>query len=1531
MKKSIIKNISLGIACLLAVGGSIAAASAFNADKPFVEVHADGAIQYISRSWDDTNEEVADTPSTCETYTIVASDTISWTDGGWYVFGSDTTINDRVSVTGTANLILTDGFTLTVKRGINVSEGNTLNIYGQTNGTGTLLCTHALSDVAGIGGEYEGNAGTVNIHGGNITASGGSAGGAGIGGGREGDAGTITIYGGTITATGNAGGAGIGGGNTGDAGTVTIYGGTVTAIATESYSEAGAGIGGGCVGSGGIVNILGGFVDARGCPTYSVGIGHGAYSSVDGTLNIADSLNLFNPYLVEKVDDDYARSVNMTVTSAATVTFNANGGTINSGDFDVYGEGIVTPLPTNVTKTDYGFGGWYTDSALTEGPVTEISANARGALEFWAKWVISISYIERSWDSTNNIVVDTPRICSDYHIVDSNELTWSTGWYVLESDVTFEQFEEPITVNGNVNLILMDGYTLTVNSCIVVNSGNTLNIYSQSGGTGALDVTGDDDNRPIAAGIGSEYDINTSTAHDCGTINIYGGNVTATGGLSSAGIGGGDKAAGGEVVIYGGTVTATGGIRSAGIGGGENGADGGTVNILGGTVTATGRYGSAAIGGGYGGAGGIVNISGGTVVAKGGDEGAGIGGGYGGDGGTVTISGGKVTASAGSSNASGIGKGKDGSNGTLTVNNDSLAVFGDTDKNPPTTIRTNTEYETTRWKYMAVKVPHDHNWSYSADGATITASCSNPECPITEGLTLELQAPTSLTYDGNAKAATLKAGYSEEAFPSPTINYYQGTSEITSCVNVGTYTAKVTFGTATATKEFTIAQATPTPDIPTGLVATYGDKLSSVALPTNWSWKNPEDSVGNAGNREHIAIYTPTDPNYKSVEKTITVSVSQATPTPDIPTGLVATYGDELSSVALPTNWSWKAPTDEVGDVGERTHVAIYTPTDPNYKAIEANIIISVAQATPTPEAPTGLAATYGDTLSSVALPSGWAWKNPEDSVGNAGNREHIAIYTPADPNYKAVEHILTVAVAKANPSVPTLDTIEAPCGVALSTIALPEGFSWMDEDQRTSTLGENTFKAKYTPADQDNYNVIENIDVIVNVKWILSDPTQGDVSVTINGDNEVFTTDISMKVEVKNEVTVDEKRNEYASLATEGFVKPNEDISAIYEVKLIRTTNGVEEEIQPSDIKPGTKVTVSMAIPEELVGKDFRLLHIHDGDDISEVTNYVVSKDGKTLTVEVDRLSEFAFIGATDKDNGFIYNSTPAWALILLIIFSIILLAGIYCLYCLIKDGNGSSNNGGKPVKTMSIAFISPVLLAYSGLHGIIIAFIIVASLAVIVWATNLCLFLFNRKKKKKTMEANNSIETEDDVKPVEEAINETNEDEEEVVTVKDEKGNAFQIRFIKSFTAKLIQSPIETKKYYEELKNEVLSYSGTHSRVSWHFDAVNAGREYVLKFAIRGKTLCVYLPLNADDYADSKYKVEKVESKRYEDVPCLYRIKNDRRLGYVKELIAAVASNLGLEKGEEQHEIYSNLPYEENKPLLERGLIKEIKIKNK
>ena len=154
--------------------------------------------------------------------------------------------------------------------------------------------------------------------------------------------------------------------------------------------------------------------------------------------------------------------------------------------------------------------------------------------------------------------------------------------------------------------------------------------------------------------------------------------------------------------------------------------------------------------------------------------------------------------------------------------------------------------------------------------------------------------------------------------------------------------------------------------------------------------------------------------------------------------------------------------------------------------------------------------------------------------------------------------------------------------------------------------------------------------------------------------------------------------------------------------------------------------------------------------------------------------------------------------------------------------------------------------------------------------------------------------------------------------------KDGVLELRYLKSFMAKLIQAPEETKRYYETLKNEVLSYKGVNSRISWNFDTMNSGRYFLLKFAIRGKTLGVYLALDPDKFKRSKYKVEKKSAKKFEEVPCLYRIKNPTRVEYAKELIAMVAKSLNLQKGEEKHESYIP-PYEDTETLIKRGLIKK------
>ena len=333
---------------------------------------------------------------------------------------------------------------------------------------------------------------------------------------------------------------------------------------------------------------------------------------------------------------------------------------------------------------------------------------------------------------------------------------------------------------------------------------------------------------------------------------------------------------------------------------------------------------------------------------------------------------------------------------------------------------------------------------------------------------------------------------------------------------------------------------------------------------------------------------------------------------------------------------------------------------------------------------------------------------------------------------------------------------------------------------------------------------------------------------------------------------------------------------------------------------------------------------------DIGEV-NYDTTSEGKIADARefYDSLSDEqkALINADDLDvlvksethYSELKKKADIFVIIMLIVACLAVVGGLFFIFFLFKRRKDDEEKKNQPAKALSVAGLLPVVgLVSHYVDAPYVALYAIGGLAVLIWIAVLVLFLM----KKKRVGVFTSVATEQ-TGATAQTIPLGSQDE---ITITDEKGNIFQIRFIKSFTAKLIQANDESKKYYEELKNEVLSYKDTTSRVSWHYDSINSGRNQVLKFAVRGKTLCVYFPLDADKL-DDKYKVEKAESKRFEEVPCLYRIKNDRRLGYAKELIAEVCKKLGLKKGEAQNKVYV-LPYEENKPLVARGLIKEQKI---
>ena len=348
-------------------------------------------------------------------------------------------------------------------------------------------------------------------------------------------------------------------------------------------------------------------------------------------------------------------------------------------------------------------------------------------------------------------------------VTSTTDNNWNEGWYVVTTNT---DISKRITVNGTVNLILCDGAKLTASAGITT-TGATLNIYE--GWTG-----------------------DRAETHTVGEL------VATSNSNNNAGIGGiggssGNGGAGGNVTIHGGTLSAKGATGAAGIGGG--------------------------FGGGTGGSGGSVTIYGGTVTANGGPTGSGVGigggtGGSGGNGATVTINGGTVTAN-GTDGAAGIGGGggnTPGAHGDLILGK-GVTLYGDNSQlsDPPadskkiaTTVGVNVE---TRNVYMKTTYnPHEHSLTYTASGATITATCAATDCdlPVVNTkptATLTIAAPADPAYDGTAKAVTITDENSIQG--KATVSYYNadtsgnktGEALAAAPTAVGSYWAEITLGT----------------------------------------------------------------------------------------------------------------------------------------------------------------------------------------------------------------------------------------------------------------------------------------------------------------------------------------------------------------------------------------------------------------------------------------------------------------------------------------------------------------------------------------------------------------------------------------------------------------------------------------------------------------------------------------------------------------------------------------------------------------
>ncbi len=133
---------------------------------------------------------------------------------------------------------------------------------------------------------------------------------------------------------------------------------------------------------------------------------------------------------------------------------------------------------------------------------------------------------------------------------------------------------------------------------------------------------------------------------------------------------------------------------------------------------------------------------------------------------------------------------------------------------------------------------HQHSWTYTASGATITAKCS--QCDASGG-SVTIAAPAELTYSGEGKPATVTASsdWQGPAAREITISYIKADPYIQQLengalpTNVGTYTASITLGEATASVKYTIDKATLTVTPNSGQSKSYGTTPDPVLAYTS--------------------------------------------------------------------------------------------------------------------------------------------------------------------------------------------------------------------------------------------------------------------------------------------------------------------------------------------------------------------------------------------------------------------------------------------------------------------------------------------------------------------------------------------------------------------------------------------------------------------------------------------------------------------------------------------------------------------------
>ncbi len=277
---------------------------------------------------------------------------------------------------------------------------------------------------------------------------------------------------------------------------------------------------------------------------------------------------------------------------------------------------------------------------------------------------------------------------------------------------------------------------------------------------------------------------------------------------------------------------------------------------------------------------------------------------------------------------------------------------------------------------------------------------------------------------------------------------------------------------------------------------------NDIALSVAYTIKDTSTVESPINAQAYTATATLTaDSNYslanKTLDFTITPASASAYPNYAVPTGITATYGNTLEDVTLPASWSFDSALETaVGDYGNRTFAVTFDPVSTNYTAVGATVTIAVSKASGINASdysvPTGLTATYGDTLADITLPTGWSFDRAlTTAVGEAGTNTFSATFTSTNANYNVATQDVSIDVSKLALAKPTMaSTSQNYNGQDITFVISGLDNTTMQTDSDSNSL---------TVKNAGNYAVYISLVDLNNYMWEDSSTSRVTLSYTIN------------------------------------------------------------------------------------------------------------------------------------------------------------------------------------------------------------------------------------------------------------------------------------------------------------------------------------------------------------------------------------------------------------------------------------------------